>query len=705
MTTEESGSLPSTAYHEIVTVVLAYTALTLVFFRPTPETLVHTVPGFGGKAEDALMLAWAIAHVSRTLLTDPLHLFDAPIFWPARYTLAYGDHMIGQAVLGLPVWWATQNPVLVFNLLALASYPFSAACTYAWLRTMGTSGPAAAAGGLVVAFTPFRLHSEQWLQLLVLGFLPLALRAWLRFLGWQRWRDWVGWVGCWAMHSLMGMYLAFYGAVLFGALGLAGPLLVRPGDRVRTLLRTVAAPLAAGIVVAPTLWPYLAVRHQYGFERATRFPTPFEFLWPAADTWTAWLTGLSTPLAQGPGAVVLALALLGAVTRPVSPGPFPFPPSRLRLVAAVGFLVSLACLLVPIDVLARAPGFDTLRTNSRALLVLLVFAAYFVALGVDAILGSVRRSGAQYALALLLLGLLAADSGRPARERISAVFGHDLPAVDRWITDNLPRGTPVYELTFTAEATTRGMLWSLRNGTRLVNGYSGYASPGHEYLSVMMAQFPRSPGPAALHELGVRWILGREPPPGATVPLVSLEVPPWLRRAASFPDGVVWEIRDPPPPSRLPDLAQPLDRAAWALQESPPTGMLALLTDGDRTTTWRLAGGRAGAPSVTIDLGATHTLAALRATAPTTRPAGLYLAQIATSEDGLRWQDTGAWFRPEDVPRFFADPRSIAAWVAPFPARRARWIRLSNPLVGFWGGVWEMSELDVLAVDAQVSSH
>lgn len=700
MTPAKSRGPSSGRRREIVPVVLGYSALTVVLFRPTLPMLAATVPGFGGKAEDALMLVWAIEHVSRTLFTDPRYLFDAPIFWPARFTLAYGDHMIGQALLGLPAWWVSSNPVLVFNLVALASYPLSAACTYAWLRTAGMSAAAAAAGGLVVAFTPLRLHGEQWLQLLVVGFLPLALRSWVRFLAWQRWRDWAGWVGWWALHSLMGMYLALYGAVVFGALGPTGLLVARPSARTRTLLGTVAAPLAVGLLLAPTLWPYLAVRRQYGFER-TRLRTPLEFLLPAADTWTAWLTGLTSPLAQGPGAVVLALAVLGMATRSARRGPLdlPIPPSRLRLLAAVGLVVSLACLLVPIDLLARMPGFDMLRTNSRALLVSLVFAAFFVAAGVDRLLAGLRHAGMRAGLALLLLTGLVADGGRPARERIPAAFGRDLPEVDRWIVDHLPRGTPVYEITFTPEATTRGMLWSLRNGTRLVNGYSGYAGPGHEYLTVVMAQFPESAGLEVLYELGVRWIVGRQPPPGTTLPLASLDVPPWLRLAARFPDGVVWEMHEPPPRPPRVEVVRPLDRAAWRLHESAPTGTLSRLVDGDRATAWRLASRGAGTPSLTVDLGAVQPVTALRAAAMTSRPAGLYLAQIATSEDGLRWQETGASFRPEDVARFFADPRRVDAWVAHFPPRRARWIRLTNPLAGFWGGVWEMAELEVLAAD------
>jgi hypothetical protein len=53
----------------------AYAVLATVVLWPTPWQLAHTAPAFQGVANDALLLAWAIAHVSRMLFVDPLHLF------------------------------------------------------------------------------------------------------------------------------------------------------------------------------------------------------------------------------------------------------------------------------------------------------------------------------------------------------------------------------------------------------------------------------------------------------------------------------------------------------------------------------------------------------------------------------------------------------------------------------------------------------
>jgi hypothetical protein len=137
-------------------VLAAYALLAVVVLRPTPWQLAHTAPAFHGVTNDALLLTWAMDHVSRTIFVDPLHLFDAPIFHPARLTLAYSDHMIGQALVGLPIWLATGNPLLEYNLLVLASYVLGGAATFAYARALGTGVLGAFAAGLVFAFNPYR---------------------------------------------------------------------------------------------------------------------------------------------------------------------------------------------------------------------------------------------------------------------------------------------------------------------------------------------------------------------------------------------------------------------------------------------------------------------------------------------------------------------------------------------------------------------
>src|SRR5215470_10712565 len=71
---------------------------------------------------DARLVAWALAWDDRALTTHARALFDANIFYPARAALAYGEHFTGIALFALPIYVATRNAALGYNVVWLASY-------------------------------------------------------------------------------------------------------------------------------------------------------------------------------------------------------------------------------------------------------------------------------------------------------------------------------------------------------------------------------------------------------------------------------------------------------------------------------------------------------------------------------------------------------------------------------------------------------
>src|SRR6266542_3480434 len=58
---------------------------------------------------DGLYSIWNVAWVARTIVTHPLSLFDANIFYPHRGTLAYSEANIVAGVVAIPAWLLTHN--------------------------------------------------------------------------------------------------------------------------------------------------------------------------------------------------------------------------------------------------------------------------------------------------------------------------------------------------------------------------------------------------------------------------------------------------------------------------------------------------------------------------------------------------------------------------------------------------------------------
>src|SRR5512145_857050 len=71
---------------------------------------------------DSLLNAWALGWSFHILPRNPLALFDANIFFPRPDTLAYSEHLFGITVLVWPVFAATGNLPLTYNVALLASF-------------------------------------------------------------------------------------------------------------------------------------------------------------------------------------------------------------------------------------------------------------------------------------------------------------------------------------------------------------------------------------------------------------------------------------------------------------------------------------------------------------------------------------------------------------------------------------------------------
>src|SRR4026207_1209505 len=78
---------------------------------------------------DTELNEWILAWVQHQLPRDPLHLFDANIFYPAKDSLAFSEPLIVRAGRGAPLAWAGGSPVLVYNILLILGFALTAFAT------------------------------------------------------------------------------------------------------------------------------------------------------------------------------------------------------------------------------------------------------------------------------------------------------------------------------------------------------------------------------------------------------------------------------------------------------------------------------------------------------------------------------------------------------------------------------------------------
>jgi hypothetical protein len=222
-----------------------------------------------GSSGDPVFNLYVLKWSARQIALGFPDLWNANFFYPARQTLAFSDHLLGPAlqVLLLQRFGLVGTAVAAYNLLFATSFALSALVTAWVLRKSGCSWIAAAAGGAMYAFAPFRWSHLEHIQVLLVQWAPLTLWLWHRLLSEPTWRR----AGCffpiYALHLLGGCYLALMIHV---------PLFIRWAWDIRRRPRLdrkgwtvfVTTLLLCVALVAVLFYPYMTTGHRYGFERS-----------------------------------------------------------------------------------------------------------------------------------------------------------------------------------------------------------------------------------------------------------------------------------------------------------------------------------------------------------------------------------------------------------------------------------------------------
>jgi hypothetical protein len=455
-----------------------------------------------------------------------------------------------------------------------------------------------------------------------------------------------------------------------------------------------AAPVATGLLIAPTLAPYAALRATPGHVRRFGLDTPLSFFLPGPGTWSARLLGTEQLGRFGPGLLVWILGLAGLAGPPTARDRAGVSARFVRGAHVLGLLVTLALVLVPIRFQLLVPGLDMVRATNRAFFLTLLFVAVLAAEGLDRLVGLLPSVGARrVALAAAAL-VLVLDIGTAPLERVHLPTASDLPAPYRLVRD-LPGDPVVYDQADGPQPLARAMYLQIFHEKRLPTGYSGFWDAATEYTTHRLFRFPAPEAVRLLRALGVGWVLQHFPTPAAAA------------AAADRPDqGLVVTARverealvrvDPVPadPASVPVTTLPRD--GWRMETTLDPNGLERLRDGDPTTAWGAPVAFGTSAALTIDLGATRAIAGVRCTTPLATAAGVHLSRVELSDDGARFVLAPAGFEPDSLQALYDAPESVRWWEARFPTTPARWVRLTAGERAFWAGPWTIAELDVLA--------
>jgi len=540
-----------------------YLGLTLVLTWPQARDLDFALPGTaeGAVSQDPLLNAWTLAQAAENVKSPDRGLFHSNAFWPRQLTLSYSDHLLGWLPLALPLSLLTDNYALIVNLLYFVSFVLAALGAYWLIREVTGSQVAAAVGGAIFAFCPFRMTQFGHFAGISCHWVPFALLFVYRYLRKPR-----AWYAAAAvlfvfLQTLTSGIYGIYFCIYLGLFLLARALWRRAFSWRQVLWLGLCGIILSGLLL-PFYWPNIVLQREMGFSRTTE-----EHVRLAADVLTIFgipennlyrfiFRGLPPGEGMFPGLLVLVLAGYGLARgwrRGGADREFAF---LLLLCAGASWLLSLGPVIKfnarplvpgPYAVLMKVlPGLGVLRMSTRFGAFMMLSLTILAGLGIREWLAT-RAGRERLHVALMSLILLLEYAAVP-RPLGLAPDGNGVPEVYRWLRDQ-PADTVAIEVPYThGYPDAFAMYHSIYHGKRILNGYSSYTPPEGKIAVLGLSGFPspdsigllRATGAdvAVVHQEIIESVLGRP----------MAQVPAQLKPIQEFGPDKVYAIRDESPP-------------------------------------------------------------------------------------------------------------------------------------------------------------
>ncbi len=485
--------------------------------------LVKTMSVFMDTTGDPFFNAWTLAWTQHQLLTDPLHLFDANIFYPYKLTLAFSEHQVASALLALPVYLLGGSPILVHNVVFFLTFVLSGFGLYLLVKDLTGNSLAAILAGMAFAFSSYRFSQLAHLQILAFQWMPFALVYLHRALNQPQWKNFL----------LMGLFVFLvlmssnYLGLIFLIFISFFLLIVVPKkwfeEKGRGLRRCFFTLLAVGILFLPFALPYVKVKEEYGFSRELIDMKQYS---ARAENYL----GVSTNHKFYPnklkkmgkpesrlffGFLVMGMAFLGLLlAKNIS--------LRIRLgygvVLLLSFLLSMGggAKLFGINLngwpyqffYSYVPGFDGMRVPARFAinvgLCLAVLAGFGFALVFQKIKGKLLSCCLVF---LLSAGILAEAWAAPLRY---IHFAFKAPPVHPWLghQDDVDGVVflPAY-INNSVHLEMNYIFWSNLHWKKIMNGYSGFFPAEWNEFKLKLREFPTKETVDHLRRVGVNYVV------------------------------------------------------------------------------------------------------------------------------------------------------------------------------------------------------
>jgi hypothetical protein len=505
----------------------------------------RTIEGWG----DALLQVWTLDWTAHALATDPFNLFNANAFYPYHNSLAFSETLFGQAIFVTPLIWLTNNPVLAYNLLLLASFVLSGWGMYLLVSHLTGSKEAGLVAGVIFAYFPHRYGQLSHLHLLATQWMPFTLLFLSRYFRDKKWTDLALFGLFFTLQFWSSTYLGLFLAVVVGLyllfrIGVRGQRSgVRKKERPKFSASSVYSAvsfqigiclLLVGLAILPFYLPYLQVQNELGFERSPAEVDSFSAQWfyyldvpkenklnqwvyqPITGDWQWWDSSRGGERGLYLGFFALILGIMGMVLawrqRKTQPQSIFYAGLAILAVSftfGTTWRTSFGDLPLPYALLYNfVPGFAGLRVPVRFIYVVALAVAVLAGITVAGLISRLRLKKWRTAVLVVpLIGLMCLEYVSDVGLIDSNILSSAPPPAIAYTAQN-PGVVLNVPLSGSDNSNLFYQYWSRASWQPVMNGFSGFMPPAYDQLKRAWAiEFPSPRLLDLLQGLEVRWLI------------------------------------------------------------------------------------------------------------------------------------------------------------------------------------------------------
>lgn len=165
--------IPAMTPRKHAAAILLFAALSVFMTWPLLPNINRAVAYPG----DPYINTWVLDWDWHATFHQPGRLFQANIFYPAKYSLAFSENLYGIAVVLFPLRALAVTPLLAYNVAMLLGYTLCGFSAYLLAYEVTGSVWGAITAGIFYAFVPYRFTHAAHVQYVWAGTLPLLLFA------------------------------------------------------------------------------------------------------------------------------------------------------------------------------------------------------------------------------------------------------------------------------------------------------------------------------------------------------------------------------------------------------------------------------------------------------------------------------------------------------------------------------------------------